>query len=289
VCATAPYIYQNIPLSVDYATVENNSRVKLKWAAGIQPNVKEYILDRKAGSNVWQNDFAITADTFLIDNAANVNAQAYAYRVRTRDDCGYESPVSLIGQTIYLQSRIIDDHVVLNWNKYREWVDGVDHYELYVRKRDGSFGMSAVIAPNDSVFTDDSIYTEIDTTYCYRVVAVQKNAAQNVSVSNITCALLDSRIFIPNAFSPNKDSINDVWKVSSVSIYNQVGKESMNYHVRIVNRWGQVVFESSNVYEGWDGTTNGKQAPPDVYVYQLHASGIDGRSINRTGTITLMK
>jgi gliding motility-associated-like protein len=288
-CAQAPYIYQLTPLIVDYATVENDRRVKVKWMHGIQPNVKGYIVDRKSGNNTWQDNFTTVSDTFFYDNTADIFARPYTYRVRSIDKCGYEGPVSHVGQTIFLESRIINDKVVLNWNKYRYWNDGVDHYRVQVRDRKGKYTTTAVLSPNDSTYTDDSIYTSIDTAYCYRVVAVQHGLTLYTSISNSTCALLDSRIFIPNAFSPNRDGVNDVWKVSALSIYNLVGEKNLNYFVRIVNRWGQVVFESTDVNQGWDGTIKGRPAPVDVYVYLLHAQGIDGRSINRKGNITLLK
>jgi gliding motility-associated-like protein len=288
-CSQAPYIYQVNPLIVDYATVQDDRYVKVKWGLGVQPNVKGYIIDRKAGAANWKDSFAMSTDTFFVDRSADVQSAPYAYRVRPVDACGYQGPVSHIGQTIFLDTRIIDDKVHLYWNKYRFWNDGVDHYEVQIRDRKGAFKTTAILSPSDSTYTDDSIYTTIDTAYCYRVLAIQHGLTLYTSTSNMTCALLDSRVFIPNAFSPNKDGVNDVWKVSALSIYNLVGEKKLNYYVRIVNRWGQIVFESHDVNEGWDGTFNGKPAPVDVYVYLLHAQGIDGRSINRKGNITLLK
>jgi gliding motility-associated-like protein len=288
-CAHAPYIYQQTPLVMDYATVIDDRRIKVKWQPGVQPTIKGYIIDRKVGNNAWVDSFATLTDTQFVDNSVNIFNAPYAYRIRTVDACGYQSPVSHISQSIFLDSRIINDKVTLGWNKYRLWADGVDHYEIQIRDRKGVYKTTAVLSPNDSTYTDDSIYITIDTAYCYRVIAYQGGLTLYTSTSNSTCALLDSRIFIPNAFSPNRDSLNEVWKVSALSIYNLVGHEKLEYYCRIVNRWGQVVFETNDVNQGWDGTVRGKPAPSDVYVYMIHAQGIDGRSLNRKGNITLLK
>jgi gliding motility-associated-like protein len=72
-------------------------------------------------------------------------------------------------------------------------------------------------------------------------------------------------LFIPNAFSPgNKDGVNDVFK--------PVVKNIQDYELRIFNRWGEMIFKTNDVNEGWDGTINGKNCQLDVYVYQIDYS-----------------
>ncbi len=72
-------------------------------------------------------------------------------------------------------------------------------------------------------------------------------------------------LFIPNAFTPgNKDGVNDVFK--------PVVKNIQDYELRIFNRWGEMIFKTNDVNEGWDGTINGKNCQMDVYVYQIDYS-----------------
>ncbi len=72
-------------------------------------------------------------------------------------------------------------------------------------------------------------------------------------------------IFIPNAFTPgNKDGVNDVFK--------PVVKNIQDYELRIFNRWGEMIFKTNDVNEGWDGTIHGKNCQMDVYVYQIDYS-----------------
>ena len=87
---------------------------------------------------------------------------------------------------------------------------------------------------------------------------------------------------VPSAFSPNNDGLNDV-------LY-AVGRNIENITWIIYDRWGQKIFESNSLLNGWDGTFNGKELEAAVYIYYI--SGIatyDGKKIERKGDITIIK
>ena len=88
-------------------------------------------------------------------------------------------------------------------------------------------------------------------------------------------------IFVPNAFTPNGDGENDVLYVRGPLIEGMV--------FRVFDRWGEMVFESFDRLEGWDGTFRGKKLDPDVYDYYLKAICIDGQEGIIKGNVTLMK
>lgn len=96
-----------------------------------------------------------------------------------------------------------------------------------------------------------------------------------------------SELSFPNAFTPNGDGMNDVFE--------PVGMEQLliNYQMFIYDRWGRLIFESSDFYQGWDGTFKGKNSPVGVYVYRVNytsglmETGIEDYSEN--GTITLVR
>ncbi len=89
-------------------------------------------------------------------------------------------------------------------------------------------------------------------------------------------------LYVPNAFSPNNDDLNDVFKVIAVGII------EFKY-LRIYNRWGQQVFQTSDFNHGWDGTFNGKMQPPDVYVWVTSARDFKGNLISRKGFVMLVR
>jgi gliding motility-associated-like protein len=100
-----------------------------------------------------------------------------------------------------------------------------------------------------------------------------------VKVYEIICE--DPYVFIPNAFSPNGDNNNDVLFVRGLFI------EKMIF--RVFDRWGEMVFESSDPAIGWDGTFRDKKLDPDVYDYYLDVTCIGGLKSISKGNVTLMK
>lgn len=79
-----------------------------------------------------------------------------------------------------------------------------------------------------------------------------------------------SKLEMPNAFSPNGDGINDLYKAKS-------NHESiLTFKGYIFNRWGKKVFEWTDINGGWDGTINGHEAPDGVYYCRVIAEGTDG-------------
>jgi gliding motility-associated-like protein len=94
-------------------------------------------------------------------------------------------------------------------------------------------------------------------------------------------ALIDPLLDVPNAFTPGRFGENGVVKVTGFGI------AKMDW--RIYNRWGQLVFRSSNYRKGWDGTMNGKLQAMDVYTYTLDVEFSDGRKIKKTGDISLLR
>ncbi|MCL6524207.1 MAG: PKD domain-containing protein [Thermoflavifilum sp.] len=94
-------------------------------------------------------------------------------------------------------------------------------------------------------------------------------------------ALIHPMFDVPSAFSPNGDGVNDKFLVRGYGI----GR----FEIEIYNRWGQKVYESRDINQGWDGTYRGKPQPMDAYAYVIHIQFTDGRRITRTGNVTLLR
>jgi gliding motility-associated-like protein len=90
-------------------------------------------------------------------------------------------------------------------------------------------------------------------------------------------------VILPNAFSPNDDGLDDVYKI--------INPEDIESIIRfdIFDRWGKTMFSTNNKYEGWDGKVGGKSQPLETYVYYLHAKCYGGKEINLKGDITLIR
>ena len=95
-------------------------------------------------------------------------------------------------------------------------------------------------------------------------------------------------IYVPNAFSPNGDGVNDVLRA-----FQDTNCELQNFQFAIFNRWGNLVYNSQNISDGWNGQTNNTPLIEGVYIYQIQYDLLwpDGslRKEMQTGDITLIK
>lgn len=91
----------------------------------------------------------------------------------------------------------------------------------------------------------------------------------------------DKIFYAPNAFSPNGDGINDVFKIEAKGV--------KDFTFRVFNRWGEKVFESFDINIGWDGMYYNKILNPGVYIYDAQIIFLDDDVENLKGSITLIK
>lgn len=89
-------------------------------------------------------------------------------------------------------------------------------------------------------------------------------------------------IYVVTGFTPNGDGKNDRF------IPFPVGVKQLKYF-RVFNRWGQLIYSTSNLHEGWDGKLSGRDQPTGVYVWMAEAITDDNRVITKKGTVTLIR
>jgi gliding motility-associated-like protein len=231
-----------------------------------------------------------TADVvFFLDDDAETEFQAWQYRTKYIDSCGFEGEFSNEAKSIFLEGEANDyDYInTLNWSDYLGFDGGIQEYRLY-RSINEVYDPTpiATFLPEDKSFVDDINGLGVQSKVCYRMEGVELFNTYNfseVSASNELCLTYSSKIFIPNAFTPN--GINPVF----LPIVSHIKPET--YHLTIINRWGQLVFESFDQNTGWDGTipTNGKKAKNDVYVYIFEAEDDEGNFIQKKGFVSLIE
>jgi gliding motility-associated-like protein len=89
-------------------------------------------------------------------------------------------------------------------------------------------------------------------------------------------------LYIPTAFTPNGDGLNETFYPFPVGI------KSINYF-RVFNRWGQLIFSSTTLYQGWNGKLQGVEQPTGVYVFMAQGVDKNGKLLTRKGTVTLIR
>jgi gliding motility-associated-like protein len=91
----------------------------------------------------------------------------------------------------------------------------------------------------------------------------------------------NTEVFIPNAFTPNNDDLNSRFRV--------YGNGFSDFHIMIFNRWGELLFESYDENQGWDGTFGGKPLLPEVYVYKVELKDFRKSLKSYMGSVTLVR
>ena len=88
-------------------------------------------------------------------------------------------------------------------------------------------------------------------------------------------------LYIPNAFSPDGDGINEVFMAQGTGL--------RDFRLRVFDRWGELLFETDDVLRPWDGNYKGVPAPTGVYVYQFRVKALIGETYERSGHVTLLR
>ena len=156
-------------------------------------------------------------------------------------------------------------------NVYDVWYKP-DPWELLMDINENN---SRLLESGDPILGLDDLHVK------YRVTAINKVNDEIVSVSNTIDVKPSLYIYVPNAFTPNEDGLNDTFGGLGVGV--------KNYHLIIYNRLGQLVFETDKQSEQWDGTYGGKPAPIGSYAYAIDVKGYYDNDFHKEGTISIVK
>ena len=184
----------------------------------------------------------------------------------TSDDDNYSGSAPI---RVSLKANANDD---IGWDSHYEWRifhdnDTVPYIIRYEENTDLEFNQSGLHRIFlYAKFTKDGMTLE-----------------QNNEDSPLSITVAESILQMPNAFSPNGDGINDIYKAKD-------GYQSLTeFHAYIFNRWGQKLFEWTNPADGWDGTHKGKPVKDGVYFCLVKAKGADGKTYNIKRDVNLLR
>lgn len=104
-----------------------------------------------------------------------------------------------------------------------------------------------------------------------------------VQDSPFVVSISESKLEVPNTFTPNGDGANDIFRVKE-------GYQSIvSFDARIFDRWGKLLFRWQNLDEGWDGKSGGRDVPDGAYYLHIKARGADGRNYNIKKVINILR
>lgn len=290
-------IFTDIPKRPDFSylnlvTVPETGGVEVNCYVDTSADIKYYEIYRSEDSldYVFVDTTDFTGDTIItyLDTKAKSDDMSYFYRVVAVDSCGTPVDTTNFSKTVHLiADGEADRKNYLDWNAYRGFLGNVDSYNVY-RSIDGVFDPTPLVTLSDGTLTyvdDVADVLEGDGEFCYYIEAVEGAGNQygfsEISESNRACAYQLPNFFVPNAFAP--EGFNQIFK--PVTVY--VAKE--NYIFQVYNSWGQKIFETRDIEEGWEGYMEGLLLPQGVYVYYFQYLSALGDVYEKRGTITLIK
>jgi gliding motility-associated-like protein len=122
--------------------------------------------------------------------------------------------------------------------------------------------------------------------FYYKIRALESASSrfQDQSESNTIKITKEPTSYIPNAFAP--DGVNEVNQIfKPVCVY----VDADSYDFKIYNRWGELLFQTKDVNEGWDGNFRNKPAPQGVYTYVITYKLDEKKNVVKRGTVLLMR
>jgi gliding motility-associated-like protein len=152
---------------------------------------------------------------------------------------------------------------------------------------DAGNGLSPIVNPTSisgfipTLITANLTGLQPNTTYFYRASATTPGGVRNGATLSFT-TISSADILVPSAFSPNGDGQNDILVPIALGI------RSLSYF-KIMNRWGQLVFETKELGKGWDGNFKGVPQPRDTYSWVIEALDVTGKVIRKSGGVLIMR
>jgi gliding motility-associated-like protein len=220
------------------------------------------------------------------DSEADVSVVNF-YRLSAINNCMIPVTVSNISSNIVLSLEKNGNIINLSWNPYREWRGSVSGYRLMIDAGNG-YQEKAVIPANDSLYKLDYkgiMYEVTGTSVCIYISASEVSNPYGIygeTNSSVACTDPIEVISVPNIFTPNNDLKNDLFKpVLSFT--------PESYHLIVSDLHGSVLFETRDSNASWDGSKNGDPQPDGVCLWFLKVTTPSGKSLTRTGTITILK
>jgi gliding motility-associated-like protein len=136
-----------------------------------------------------------------------------------------------------------------------------------------------------ATFPDQTAYSQTftvhDTATQFYVIAQSSQGCLDTAGYSVIVDPNLKDFFIPNAFTPNNDGKNEVFKVYGSSI--------REVEIRIYSQWGQLVFESHDPQGSWDGSMGGHPVPVGIYLYAIKVVFYNDHILSKKGTVSLIR
>lgn len=238
------------------------------------------IKKRVPGAVAWQNIASVGGNTFqYIEDNINTDLTPFEYQVSALNTCG--TTIFSEIHTSILLTGIQDEDLNSNliFTDYLGWQNGVFAYDLFLEDNANPSNVYQTnLSSNTSIV---SVHDPKQFKKCFRVNAKEDGGEQTESWSNEVCFYFLPTVYVPSAFTPNNDNLNDGFGVKGIAI-NQ-------FTIEIYNRWGEKLYQSNDIDEKWVPNYMGNDIQEGIYLYLINYTDFNENSYRKAGTITLLK
>jgi gliding motility-associated-like protein len=256
----------------------DGSNIVIDWQSAVPLNF--YRIFRSENNGPFE---ALGQGTSFPFTDVNLRPQfnTYCYYIIYQNACGIQSEPSVVACAMQLTgTNQNNQNFALNWTPYQGYGSGILEYQLEIMDENGVLvGAPIGLGPNATNYLDP--ITQNRQISQYRIVALSNDSIPLRSFSNIIKVDIPLQLFIPNSFTPNNDGLNDTFQAKGLFID--------QYSMEIYNQWGELVFHTAELEQGWDGVYKGTLSPEDTYVYRIQATDTKGRVSVKNGTLHLLR
>jgi gliding motility-associated-like protein len=207
------------------------------------------------------------------DTNVNTAENSYCYRFAYENACKLKSPdYNTPVCSILLKTNTPE----IVWNADAPFTDAVGSYDLLQMDDKGNI-QDAI---PKQLGTSHTLDLSSQSAFSFRVKASSGNG-NFTSFSNILNFRSEAIILVPDAFTPNGDAYNERFEVKGYFI--------SDFKMSVFNRWGEVVFQSNSIAEGWDGRIKEEKAPGGYYLYKIEALASSGDKVVKNGSFLLIR
>lgn len=269
----------NLPaLGQPFSNVVNQA-VELTWP--LPPNdipLLRYVIERSISGRSFRR-LGVTTEPNFTDESANFIG-SHAYRIKYNDECGNGSEASPTTAPMVLTApERRGKEIQYSWTRYETWPSGIRSYTL--ERLDDSGGLIEQFSVLSGRTWPIVFDANDDQPKNIRVRAESLDPTPLISYSNVISTELEIELFLPTAFTPDGNGINDTFEVNGPKVF--------NYQMQIFSRWGSLIFISEDRFVGWDGTISGKNAPEGTYIYRINFEDVTGKEFNQSGSFVLLR
>jgi gliding motility-associated-like protein len=277
-------------INADYATVNPDNKIDLSFTFDPFSEIKQFRMERRRGLSGQFKEIGkpvSSSGSVLFTDIKPSTDTVYYYRLSAINNCGIPITVSNTSSNIVVSLNRTGDDLNLLWNSYKNWNGIISSYNVFINTGNG-FEEKAALLAIDTTFVvgyKDIMYRVTGNEVCFYITASENSNPHGISGqsrSATVCTASTEVITVPNVFTPNNDLLNDLFRpVLSFT--------PLDYHLIISNRQGKTLFETRDFLAEWDGFQNGDPQPQGVCLWFLKVTTPSGKSITRTGTITIIK